>query len=719
MLVAQGIISPEQLAEALELQRTEKQARIGRLLVDLGYVTELQIADVVADQMRLPSIDLSTIQISPDAVGKVPRELAVKHRCLPWKLEGRDLHLVTADPTDVSALDAIGFATGLRVRPIVAAESEVIAAIERHFPGEEANPEIQFDNVELADQLKVIDEDDADAAGTSDEDLQKAAHAGPVIRLVNSILADAIQGGASDIHIEPQQKGVNLRYRIDGALRQVITMPKRSQAKIVSRIKIAAHMDIAERRKPQDGRSRMVLGGRAYDMRVSTLPTADGEKVVIRILEQARAKVALQELGFDDDVLAAFKDVLSRPQGMILVTGPTGSGKTSTLYAALNFLASETTNIVTVEDPVEYRLPGVNQVAVSDRAGLTFATGLRSILRQDPNVVMVGEIRDLETAQIAFQASQTGHLVLSTLHTNDAPSAVSRLVEMGVPGYLVASSVIAVQAQRLVRRLCQCREMLPDGTAVPKGCEACRHTGFKGRMAVHELLRLTPRVREAVVNHASTDALRRLARQAGMHTMFEDGLRKIVKGTTTMDELLRVVPPPEEDDTVAAGVAAEAPAGPPAAPADALPVPVFGVMPMMPSSPVPLGSRRPRVLVMDGDAAAAQATQRLLSEGSYDVTVAATPRDALASAFRDAPDVVLLEVRGMPGMDGFDLLRRLRSNLATYRTAVIFVTAVDDPRAEVAALDAGADDYLRKPVDDALLMSRIRRALLRSYPLSA
>ena len=276
------------------------------------------------------------------------------------------------------------------------------------------------------------------------------------MRLVNAIFVDAVQAGASDIHIEPQQKGVNLRYRVDGVLRHVLTMPKRSQAKVVSRVKIISHMDIAERRKPQDGRTRFVLGGSNYDLRVSTLPTADGETVVIRILAQDRARVALEELGFAPDILTTFTGLLRRPQGLLLVTGPTGSGKTSTLYAALNLLVDETINVVTVEDPIEYRVPGISQVAVSDKSGLTFAVGLRAILRQDPDVVMVGEIRDIETAQVAFQAAQTGHLVLATLHTNDAPSAVTRLIDMGVPAYLVASSVIGVVAQRLARRVCPC-----------------------------------------------------------------------------------------------------------------------------------------------------------------------------------------------------------------------------------------------------------------------
>ena len=707
MLVAQGIISPEQLQEVLELQKTEKGTRIGRLLVELGYVTELQLADLIADQLRLPSADLATIEFSQDAISRVPRELAVKHRCVPWMVEGRDLYLVTADPTDVQALDTIGFKTGLRVKAVVAPENQVISVIEKLYPdGQELEQLPSADALALADQLAIVDEVDADDVGTSDQELERAAQAGPVIKLVNSIFADAIQALASDIHIEPQQKGVNLRYRVDGALRHIITMPKRSQAKIVSRIKIAAHMDIAERRKPQDGRTRIVVGGSAFDLRVSTLPTADGEKVVIRILAQDRAKIALEELGFDAATLTEFKELLRRPQGLILVTGPTGSGKTSTLYAALNFLINETTNIVTVEDPVEYRLAGINQVAVSDKAGLTFANGLRSILRQDPNVIMVGEIRDLETAQIAFQAAQTGHLVLSTLHTNDAPSAVTRLVEMGIPAYLVASSVIAVQAQRLVRRLCTCKTALEDGRAEPNGCDMCRTTGFRGRMAVYELMRLTPRVRAALTSRASDDFLRLVAREAGMRTMFEDGQRKIAQGLTTLEELLRVVPPPDQEDGQDVFLADRRLGGEPAAAATG-----------KPESPAP--RRRPRVLVTDRDPTSIEVMGKILSDENFETITAASPREALSLAFSDPPDLVVAEFRDAAPGDGFELVRRIRHNLTTSHIPVVLLANGDDLSIEVRAIDAGADDFLRKPVNADILLSRVRRALLRAQAVRA
>jgi type IV pilus assembly protein PilB len=546
ILVAQGIISADQLDEVLRLQRTQRGTRLGRLLTDLGYVTDVLLADAVADQMRLPTIDVAALQIAPDVLAKVPREMALRTRCLPCHVEGRDLLVATSDPTDLHSLDQIGFKTGLRVKPAVAPEGDLSAALDRHYSPDDVAPLVSTDTITVADHLEMLDEIEDGVPGQED-DLVRAAHTAPVVRLVNAIFVDAVQAGASDIHIEPQQKGVNLRYRVDGVLRHVLTMPKRSQAKVVSRVKIISHMDIAERRKPQDGRTRIVLGGSSFDLRVSTLPTADGETVVIRILAQDRARVTLEELGFAPDILTTFTGLLRRPQGLLLVTGPTGSGKTSTLYAALNLLIDETINVVTVEDPIEYRVPGVSQVAVSDKSGLTFAVGLRAILRQDPDVVMVGEIRDIETAQVAFQAAQTGHLVLATLHTNDAPSAVTRLVDMGVPSYLVASSVIGVLAQRLARRVCPCAIVEADGTALPNGCPACRGSGYRGRLAVHDLLVMTPSVRRSVLDDADADRVRDAARRQGMQTLFEDGMKKVAAGVTTSDELRRIVPPPDED----------------------------------------------------------------------------------------------------------------------------------------------------------------------------
>jgi type IV pilus assembly protein PilB len=697
-VVDQGIITPDQLDEVLARQKQEKGGRVGKLLVDLGYATEAQICEVVAEQLRIPAADMTAVDVPNEILSLVSRELAIKHSVLPWFVEGRELYLIMADPTNVAAADAIAFHTNMKVKPVVAPESHVSAALERFYAAEEESL-AQFENLDLADQLSVVSEEEIEA-GAGDEDLEKAALGAPLVKLVNAVLADAIRAGASDIHIEPQQKGVDLRYRVDGLLRKVMTMPKRVQAKVASRVKIMSHMDISERRKPQDGRTFLRVGGRSFDLRVSSLPTADGEKIVLRILAQDRASVALEDLGFDPEVLASFREILRRPQGMILVTGPTGSGKTSTLYAALNFLRSETTNIVTVEDPVEYRLAGISQVAVSEKSGLTFAAGLRSILRQDPDVVMVGEIRDLETAQIAFQASQTGHLVLSTLHTNDAPSAVTRLVEMGVPAYVVASSLVGVLAQRLVRKLCSCRSVLPDGSAVPKGCDQCRYSGFLGRMGVYELMRLSPRVRSVLLARASDDVVKRAAQATGMKSMFQDGMAKAARGLTVADEIERVVPP---DDTEAG------PDVPEAGPVAPLPAPLSADV----RSPRPT-----RILVVEDDPTLREVLREMLVSERYEVMVAEDGNQALGMLYRERPDLVITDLN-MPGLDGLGLLRRLRRDLTTCQIPVIFLTVVEDLDAEARALDLGADDYLNKPIKQARFLSRVRRALLRAHLMGA
>jgi type IV pilus assembly protein PilB len=693
ILVAQGIINEDQLTEVLTRQKAEKGSRMGRLLVDLGHCTEAQICEVVAEQLRIPAADMVAVDVPNDVLALVSRELAMKHACLPWFVEGRDLYLIMADPTNVAAADAIAFHTSLKVKPVVAPESEVVAALERFYAAEEESL-AQFEHLDLADQLSVVTEQEIEGSG--EEDPEAAALGAPLVKLVNAILADAIRAGASDIHIEPQQKGVDLRYRVDGLLRKVMTMPKRVQSKVASRVKIMSHMDISERRKPQDGRTFLRVGGRSFDMRVSSLPTADGEKIVLRILAQDRATVALENLGFDEGLLASLKELLRRPQGMILVTGPTGSGKTSTLYAALNLLKSETTNIVTVEDPVEYRLSGISQVAVSDKAGMTFAAGLRSILRQDPDVVMVGEIRDLETAQIAFQAAQTGHLVLSTLHTNDAPSAVTRLVEMGVPAYVVASSLVAVLAQRLVRQLCSCKTTQPDGTAVPKGCDQCRFSGFAGRIGVYELMRLTPRVRSVLLTRAEDDVVRRAARATGMTSMFQDGMAKAGRGLTVPAEVRRVVPPDEaeSEDT-----------------AEATSVPA--ALSREVRSPRPS-----RILVVDDDAALREMLREILADEHYDVVLAEDGNAGLAAVHREKPDLVITDLQ-MPGLDGLGLLRKLRRDLATCQIPVIFLTVIESLDSEARALDLGADDYLGKPVERSRLLGRVRRALLRAHLMGA
>ncbi|HEY3119163.1 MAG TPA: ATPase, T2SS/T4P/T4SS family [Vicinamibacteria bacterium] len=580
ILLAEGVITREQLGEILARRKVDKSSRLGRLIVDLGYATEAQLAFAIAEQLRLTFVELPGVEIAPQVLEKVNQDLATKYLALPWRIDGRELHLIMADPTNLEAIDAIAFHTGMNIKPAVAPESDLLTALHRSYGVEEAS--LYGDGFIAPEAASLMDKvaaaANAEPETQAEEDQERASNAPPLAELVNTILADAIVGGASDIHIEPQEKKVVLRHRVDGMLKQILVMPKRVHNRVVSRIKVISHMDISERRKPQDGRTMVRVADKNYDLRVSTLPTPEGEKIVIRVLVQERAMITLEDLGFEPDLLESFKEAVRRPHGMILVTGPTGSGKTSTLYAVLNYLRSETTNIVTVEDPIEYRLDGITQVAVSEKGGVTFASGLRSILRQDPDVVMVGEIRDRETAHIALQAAQTGHLVLSTLHTNDAPSAVTRLVDMGIPAYLIGSSLVAVLAQRLVRKLCTCAEINRDGTASPKGCEACRDAGYRGRTGVYELMRVTALVRSAVVSTVSTHELRAVAEAAGMASMFTDGQRKVIRRITTPDEVRRVAPPAEAEPVVPPYASRAA--------LDETPVP-FMMRPLPPSAPLP------------------------------------------------------------------------------------------------------------------------------------
>jgi type IV pilus assembly protein PilB len=532
----------------------------------------------------------------------------------------------------------------------------------------------------------------------------------PIVRLVNLILSDAAKAGASDIHIEPQESVVYVRQRVDGLLREALTLPLHLKDQTISRLKIISGMDIAERRKPQDGRSRLRFEGRRIDLRVSTLPTQFGEKVVVRLLNSASAARPMDQLGLSQENLSAVRGFLARPRGLVLVTGPTGSGKTSTLYAALNAIKSPTNNIITLEDPIEYQVAGVNQTQINPRAGVTFASGLRSILRQDPNVILVGEIRDGETADIAFQAAQTGHLLLSTLHTNDAASTITRLFDLGVQPFLVASSLIGVVAQRLVRRVCPAcaapRQPADDvverigKSRLPaqgkwmagKGCSECGGSGSKGRLAIHEVLTIGDEVRELISSRASDLAIRNAARRAGMRTLFEDGIAKAAQGLTTLEEVLHVAAEAVESEHVVTA-----------------PVPIPSATPS-PAAPVAAGGRR--VLVVEDNATISSVVKYFLELEGFDVTVAADGRAGLDIALRDRPDLIVSDVR-MPGMTGTEMVKQLRGNAATAGTRILMLTSEESVETETEALAAGADDYILKPVEPRRLAARVKALLSR------
>jgi type IV pilus assembly protein PilB len=567
LLLREKRVTPVQLQEALNYQRVNG-GRLGASLVRLGIITDDDIAAAISRQVGVPSIKLAEFDLDPAVVRLISGESAMKYTVLPVSRSGTTLTLAMADPTNVFAMDDIKFMTGLHVEPVVASETSIREAITRYFGArpEAAPPPRATDLATRAleelgthdDSLEVVgDAEEIDAAA-----LEKQGGEAPIIKLVNALLLSAIQKGASDIHIEPYEKDMRIRFRIDGQLQAVMTPALKFRDAIVSRIKIMARLDIAEKRLPQDGRikARFVDRGRNRDIdfRVSVLPTLFGEKVVLRLLDPDGLQLDMTRLGFDDASLERFQRAIRKPWGMVLVTGPTGSGKTNTLYSSLAQINTPGVNIMTAEDPVEFNLPGVNQVPVREAIGLSFAGVLRSFLRQDPNIILVGEIRDSETASIAVKAALTGHMVLSTLHTNDAPSSINRLVNMGVEAFLVANSVNLVCAQRLVRRICEhCRvpttmspaKLVEAGfdpreaeTFRPpqgRGCDRCGGSGYKGRTGVFEVMEMTEGLRELIVRNAPASELRKLAEQEGMVTLRRSGLQKVREGLTTIEEVVR------------------------------------------------------------------------------------------------------------------------------------------------------------------------------------
>src|SRR6266404_4048914 len=545
LLVAEGLINREQLQRALLAQKGTAE-KLGSLLVRLNLVNEDQLVGFLSKQYGIPAVTLSQLDIDPDVLKLIPAQMARKYEIVPVERKGNVLTLAMADPTNVFALDDVTFLTNLQVQPSVAPQGAIRKAIERNY------------DIQLSAIGEVIDEDEA---GTKLDifELKESADEAPIVKLVNMVLVDAIRRGASDIHLEPYEKVFRIRFRVDGVLHEIMTPPKRLEPALISRVKIMANLDIAERRLPQDGRIKLRYNTHEIDFRVSTLPTIYGEKTVMRLLDKDSLQLDLTKLGFDPDALEHFEKAIRSPYGMILITGPTGSGKTTTLYSAVHTVNSPDVNIMTAEDPVEYNLKGVNQVQINDEIGRTFAAALRSFLRQDPDVILVGETRDLETAQIGIRAALTGHLVLTTLHTNDCPSTIARLLDMGIPPFLVSSSLLLIVAQRLARRVCKdCREPyeadedslapyghLPQGLGSctfyrGKGCATCNFTGMRSRVAIYEVMPASPEIRDLILRNAPSSEIREVAESQGMRTLRQAGLLKVIDGTTTVEEVLRV-----------------------------------------------------------------------------------------------------------------------------------------------------------------------------------
>jgi len=557
LLVKENLLTTDQAQKAMVEQRKTNE-RLGSVLKRLGYMSDEDLLDFLSRKYGIPVINLQRVEVTEEIIKMVKKEIVQKYQVFPVRKVGNTLTLALSDPTVVLAIDDVQFATGLHVIPVLASETAIKDAIDKNYVDSAAKLDeiLKTEQQVGADALELVDRG---AQKVDITELGEEAGEAPVIRFVNLILADAIRKRASDIHLEPYEKVFRVRYRIDGVLHDVMAPPKQMEAAILSRVKIMANMDIAERRLPQDGRISVKFSSKEVDLRVSSLPTIFGEKIVLRILDKSGVVLDLQKLGFEEDDLERFRRVIQTPYGMILVTGPTGSGKSTTLYAAVSTINSAEINIMTAEDPVEYNLPGVNQVHVRDDIGMTFQLALRSFLRQDPDVILVGEMRDTETASIAIRAALTGHLVFSTLHTNDAPSTVTRLLDMGIVPFLVSSSLLLVVAQRLCRRICvECREQIElplsvlldvgfkpeeaEGIKVYKGlgCANCANTGYRGRMAIHEILYINPELQDAIVKLRPANELKEIATKHGMRTLRQAGLRKVALGMTTLDEIIRV-----------------------------------------------------------------------------------------------------------------------------------------------------------------------------------
>lgn len=554
VVIAAGLVTLEQLENALSIQKSRKK-KLGKVLIELGYITENQIAEVLSEQLMLPLVDWDNKIVDKGLLKLIPREVVENRLIFPIERTEKGLLIAMADPLDWEVIDNIRFMTGMSIYVAVTTESSVINFIENNYETTERSWDL-IEGTPEYEEVEFVKTIPADEESVNIQSLFKLSEAPPVIKFVTMILVDAAKVRASDIHIEPMERHPQVRYRIDGVLRKVLTFPRHMQDSVISRIKIISNLDITNRRLPQDGRTTLKFEGRNLELRVSTLPTAYGENIVIRLLDTSHGLIPLSKIGLNEKILKQVFGILNQPQGMFLVTGPTGSGKTTTLYAMLKHLQSDQENIITIEDPVEYKLPGILQVGVKEAIGFTFATALRSILRQDPDIIMVGEIRDRDTVEIAVRASLTGHFVLSTVHTNDTVSTITRLIDLGLEPFLVSSAVSGIFAQRLVRKICdKCKIEIDftgelenwEGPLIEKcykgqGCKECHHTGYKGRIGVYELLVIDAKLRSLLAKGATEDEVWGAARENGLVTLFEDAWEKVKAGITSVEEVLSNIP---------------------------------------------------------------------------------------------------------------------------------------------------------------------------------
>ena len=732
---------PETVLANLRGQVPDKGS-LWQAVIERRILTEEQVLAAVSTRFRLPVADLNTVERR--VADQVPEQLARRYHIIPIRATDSWLDIATANPFDMDAEKMLAFATGLEVRLSICSPTRIREKIEEVYRPDDLVERL-LDGIADDTEITQLSDEPEDLVGSPAE-----ARARPIIKLVDTLLADGIVSRASDVHVEPTEGGVIVRYRIDGVLRQVMKIPRSAGIPLISRIKIMSGMDIADRLRPQDGRCRVAVNGNPVDLRVSTLPAALGEKVVIRILNTRATLLDLDNLGYQADERATIAGLLSSKEGIILVTGPTGSGKTTSLYAALRTVQKTGVNIVTVEDPVEYRLgEQIVQVQINEKAGLNFPAALRSILRQDPDVILIGEIRDRETAQIAVQASLTGHLVLSTLHTNDAPNTITRLLDIGMEAYKIGSALRGIVAQRLMRRLClNCRvvdtDPVPPAVAkyVPAdatrykavGCADCSQTGYRGRFAIVEILVMNQTIERLVSSGGTADQISDVARRQGMRSLFGSALHHMLAGETSIEEALRVTDPPREEDP------AEAPAPKRTPPPSGLPTadvpkarhtpaamasitldPLAGAFELLddPDLPPPrfeITRKGAVVLLVDDEDQLRRVMRDLLERQGYTVLEAADGAQALAEVDRGNPDLVILDLN-LPGVDGYTVLAQLRSREITRNLPIIVLTAKGDEENEVRVLELGADDFITKPFRARALAARLQATLGRQRAL--
>ena len=692
-LLQKGLINEEQLLDAKKKSQGSKRP-VQDELVGMEYIKEDELLEVIAElSPHATIVDLETTEISSEVVQKVPYDLTQKYSIVPVSIEKNTIVLAMSNPDDVMAIADVEAVSGMMVKPVLARGSQIMQAIKAVYNLDETVYDL-YKNLGIDTNVEIISrESEGHMQNINLKDMADDSKMAPVIKLVNLIIGDAIRTRASDIHLEPRANDVDLRYRIDGALKSVMTFSKRLHPAVVSRIKILSDLDIAERRKPQDGGARVRYENRQIDLRISVIPTFSGEKIVIRVLDAATGRISLENIGFDEKELNTYRSFLHRRQGMLLVTGPTGSGKTTTLYGSLSYLNDGRKNITSIENPVEYQIEGINQIQINPVAGVTFASSLRSILRQDPNVIFVGEIRDLETAQIAFQASQTGHLVLSTLHTMSTVSTITRLIDIGIERYLVSSSLIGIVAQRLLRVVCpKCKNRIePDrnlvnelGIEIPpgavfykgNGCEYCNYTGFYGRKAFFEILDVNDDIRDLISKGATENEVLAATRKNGMNTLAQAALKKAFAGITTLEEAVEI----------------------------------GGIRRTFSVHQEERKNGLVTILVIDDDPFVRKMIRSSLSKEPVHIVEAENGEEGIEKAHQLNPQLIIMDIM-MPVMDGLSACKKLKSNLQTGHIPLLMFTAKGDEDSEIEGLEAGADDYITKPVTPKKLLTRVNKLL--------